>query len=286
MNSKKKFSKTLSKCMVAAMLTVPFGASVASAEQTAAQENIVKSEIKTEVSESVVLPGDLFYFAKILTEKIKLALANEDLEKAKLLVQFTQDRLHEAELLFKNGDEKLAYETLKKAVELQNKALDYSGQSESGNTVDQSLDKKEHGAKKEDLSKKTKLKNSAEIEAAKKELEEAFSNNVHGLLNAMQHVKNPKALKELTKNLEKQAKQYEKNYGKLLKEEVKYEKKETDESKKGAPHKLKHEKKKQKDERKKLKEEQKQERKLAHEKKKLEKKQKKEERKQEKKNER
>lgn len=154
----KNMLKVLSTSVVATMLTLSLGTGIGQAEENAqpltetaqtavSTENNTTTEAtvvvsteegastdETEQEEVSLLPGDLLYFFKTLTEKIKLALANEDVEKAMLLVHFTQDRLNEAEALFKEGKEDLAYSTLEKALELQELALNYSDEEKAEDT--------------------------------------------------------------------------------------------------------------------------------------------------------
>lgn len=299
MKSKKNLYKVLSSSVIATMLTVSFGTGIGHAEESSSQPEVQTAIAQdstattntaeattdtttaqtieptvdravtdqaavSESAESSLLPGDLFYFFKTLTEKIKLALANKDIEKAMLLVQYTQERLNEADALFKNGEEDLANETIQKALELQGLALDYSddgivkddsdetttdavsentsADSVQGEEVDSetttedsttveteeqentTVEQEESVTSQDEASVSEEDSESTELEDVKAQLEEAFANNVHGLLIAIQNVKNPKALKVLTRNLEKQAKKYEKRYGKLLKAEDRYTK--------------------------------------------------------------
>lgn len=260
-------------------------------------EEMVSSELQTTIDGSTesdgdieavkLLPGDLFYFFKTLTEKVQLALTFNDVEKAKLLAEFTAERLQEAEALFIAGNEDLAYSTLLKALESQDLALDYSNDENNGETEVTNNIENEEGKTTEDkaplessdsqnldeqnkdgITEKTDEINvdentekeveevpsdvtqeditieqdqnkqpdqqteqvqqqpdTVQLDDVKTELQEAFTQNVHGLLIAIQNVKNPKALKALTKNLEKATKKFEKRYGKILKLEMHFEEK-------------------------------------------------------------
>lgn len=172
-----------------------------------------------------LLPGELFYFFKVLTEKIKLALAFDDINKAKLLAQFTEDRLNEAEVLFNKGEEDLAYSSLLKAVELQEKALDYTSKNKTNVKDITQNEEVETDEQDNTESQAATDENSTEVatetEDVKEELEKAFASNVYGLLNAIENVKNPKALEALIKNLEKATEKFEKQYGILLESENK-----------------------------------------------------------------
>lgn len=259
MTNKKKLYKVFSTSVVAAMVAVSLGAGAGQAEgneqvlaenveKIVLQENgtetvqttetTVTNEVELNQEEMALLPGDLFYFIKSITEKIKLALVNNEIDKAKLLVQFTQDRLNEAEELFEKGEEGLAYDTLKKALELQGLALEYSNEDSEENISDEETASDEAtsgdtadeevvelvSSEEEGSTSAEDAESDSSTDTATTELQEGFANNVHGLLNAMQNVKNPTALKALARNLEKQAEKYEKSYGKLLKAEAEYTK--------------------------------------------------------------
>jgi hypothetical protein len=94
------------------------------------QTNQVTSEKSTDISkenkeenvETVealkpsLLPGDFFYFTKMVLEKIKLALTFDDVKEAELLSKFATERMAEAEALLAEGKEDLAIEAIKKAM--------------------------------------------------------------------------------------------------------------------------------------------------------------------------
>ncbi len=61
-----------------------------------------------------LLPGDFFYFSKILLEKIQLALTIDDVKEAKLIAEYAGERLSEAKALFADGNEEAAVEMMKK----------------------------------------------------------------------------------------------------------------------------------------------------------------------------
>lgn len=94
------------------------------------QTNQVTSEKSTDISkenkeenvEAVealkpsLLPGDFFYFTKMVLEKIKLSLTFDDVKEAELLSKFATERMAEAEALLAEGKEDLAIEAIKKAM--------------------------------------------------------------------------------------------------------------------------------------------------------------------------
>lgn len=142
-----------------------------------------------------LLPGDFFYFSKILIEKIRLALTIDDVKEAKLIAEYAAERLSEAEALFVDGNEEAALETMKKAIDNIDIAEDQvtnAEEDDSGETVE----------------------DETELEQAK----EAVSQNIIALTAAMEKVKNPAAKAALQKNIEK-------SYAKLAKKMEKREKK-------------------------------------------------------------
>jgi hypothetical protein len=90
--------------------------------QTAAQQTTAPttdpSSVSTEQQETPsLLPGDFFYFAKTLFEKIQLALTFDDTKEAKLLASQASERIAEAQALCESGNQEKALDTLKSALE-------------------------------------------------------------------------------------------------------------------------------------------------------------------------
>ncbi|OPJ56462.1 DUF5667 domain-containing protein [Alkalithermobacter paradoxus] len=142
--------------------------------------------VKVVVEDVVTKPGDIFYLFKILTEKIRMALTFDDVQKAKLLIEFTEERIKEAEELFINGDEELAYETLERALKHQDLALEYSEKIEE---------------KEEEIQQ--------DIDNQDNTVESRISTNILALTKAMERVKNPKAKQALARNIERATRRME-----------------------------------------------------------------------------
>jgi hypothetical protein len=147
-----------------------------------------------------LLPGDFFYFSKILIEKIRLALTIDDVKEAKLIAEYGEERIREVEALFAEGNEEEAIETMKKAID--------------------------HIEIAEDHVTNVEEEASGEIAVDETELEQAkdiVSQNIIALTAAMEKVENPVAKAAIQKNIEK-------SYAKLAKKMEKREKKQQQKS--------------------------------------------------------
>ena len=82
----------------------------------------------TETEKPSLVQGDFLYFVKTMVEDIKMALASNDLEKAKLLSEQAAERIAEASVLNEKGKDDLTQDTLEKAAEDLEKADKLSGE--------------------------------------------------------------------------------------------------------------------------------------------------------------
>ncbi|WP_335870217.1 DUF5667 domain-containing protein [Bacillus sp. 2205SS5-2] len=195
-----------------------------------------------ELEEPNVLPGEIFYFAKIMIEKIKLAITLDETKEAKLLSEFAGERLNEAEVLFQKGKEDLAVETLEKALERINEAEDEAiklDDSDSEEFINEESSDEESIVKEEisvgDEAAELYSENESTIEDSTVEITEMeksaeddedelvevkklISQNIIALSAAIEKVKNPKAKATLQKNIEK-------SYAKLARKIEKLEEK-------------------------------------------------------------
>jgi len=172
-----------------------------------------------------LVPGDLFYFTKIAFEKIKLALTFNNVKEAELLATFAAERLAEAEVLFSEGKENEALETIEKALEhFENTEAIIEDEKESDET-----------STNEEIENNTSTDDSAPVEDENKtedeslvEVEKVVAQNILSLQAAMAKVKNPVAKAALEKNIKK-------SYAKLAKKQAKFaekaQKKTSDEEK-------------------------------------------------------
>ena len=180
--------------------TVAFPATNVFANETINETAIIDLQAKTSSTNETVespslLPGDFFYFTKILMEKIHLALTSDDVKEAKLVAEFATERLAEAEALFAEGNEQAALETMKTAIE-------------NIENADEQVSIIDHEAVEEVVEDETELG----------EVKEVLSQNIIALTAAMEKVKNPVAKAALKKNIEK-------SNTKLAKKMEKWEKK-------------------------------------------------------------
>lgn len=179
---------------------------------------IPAGEEEVALEEPGLLPGDFFYFAKTLTEKIQLALTFDDVEKAKLLSQFANERIAEANALMEAGDTEGAIALLNQALESQELALDYTEEVLPDDQISQADDNIPIEVEPGDGSSSVDDREAGLDEGAKEvreDIETQFSKNLAALLMAMEKVENPKAKAALAKNVEKAYVRMEKRLGKM-----------------------------------------------------------------------
>lgn len=195
------------------------------------------SESEVKVEEPALVPGDFFYFAKLTIEKIKLILTTNDVKEAELLAKFASERLAEAESLFAQGNEKLALETIEKAVESMNVAdsvvleqkettsisADNHIEVTNGDRVEVTTDDKAKEETTEDRANEEvntsidvpKVEAPTNDEDAVQDIEKILSHNIIALTAAMEKVQNPVAKAALQKNIEKSYAKLEKKLAKI-----------------------------------------------------------------------
>ncbi|KAA9027605.1 DUF5667 domain-containing protein [Niallia endozanthoxylica] len=199
-------------------------------EEVDTTEPVVNSKDEQENTTGQIpslVPGDFFYFLKIVLEKIQLALTFDDTEEAKLLAEFASERLAEAEALFAQGDEDKAIETIEKALE------------NIQSTEKMIEEAPEEDATKEEIEKQTEAEDAEAVvddeNSADKtsepdetiiETENLMAQNIVALTAAMGKVKNPIAKASLQKNIDK-------SYAKLAKKLEKMEEKKNKKKKAG-----------------------------------------------------
>ncbi|MBL4952162.1 hypothetical protein JK635_08045 [Neobacillus sp. YIM B02564] len=128
-----KKKQTFLSSLLVGVLTISFVfAPAASAKKLADESDIVLTE------EAGLVPGDFFYFADRLLEDIHLALTVNPIKEAKLLASYSAERVAEANQLIDQGKDERAVETLHKAVETEEKALQKmdEAQKEDAATID------------------------------------------------------------------------------------------------------------------------------------------------------
>ncbi|WP_419888638.1 DUF5667 domain-containing protein [Neobacillus niacini] len=191
--------KKISKGAIAIIVTsaVVFPATNVFADETTSEPPIINLGADSSSSDKeqtpLLLPGDFFYFSKLLLEKIHLALTFDDIKETKLMAEYAGERLAEAEALFTEGNEEEAVETMKIAMDHIDKAEEHVTYVEEEASEEIVVDEL-------------------------KKAQDAVSQNIIALTVAMEKVKNPVAKAALQKNIEK-------SYAKLAKKMEKQEKK-------------------------------------------------------------
>lgn len=209
-------------------------------------ENTTNEENEVATEEPAVLPGSIFYFVKTAFEKIRLALTFEDAKEAELLATYAQERLKEAEALFKDGQEDKALQTIYDALKnLQNademvdeEKTDEESTETAELVTEESQDTQEPADTEETTTDETNTveetdsTESEEIIENEKldDVEKLISQNIIALKAALEKVKNPAAKVALQRNIEK-------SYAKLARkmEKIAEKKKELEASKDFVP---------------------------------------------------
>ncbi|MDQ0885477.1 hypothetical protein QFZ81_000565 [Paenibacillus sp. V4I9] len=224
----------------------PASVSVTQNTTSSSQAGTTSNESKTETPD--LLPGDLFYFVKIMYENIRLALTVNDVKEARLLTAFAQERLVEANVLLAQGKTEEANLSLQKSLETQQSAVQKTDQA-SGisitvkttqvETIAQAAAKDEDSTQKETAataaakqgSEQTadpeqteaedvinpvrEVKNPEQVLKVKADLQ----HNIVALSSALEKVGNPNAQLALMKNIEKAFAHLDKKLSKIEKKE-------------------------------------------------------------------
>jgi hypothetical protein len=193
---------------------------------TTSSEVTTENKTDVEVQKPTLLPGHFFYFAKLSIEKIKLILTTDDVKEAELFAKFASERLAEAEVLFADGKEALAIETIEVALE-DIKVANNVVVKQIEPTPDNEKTDVNNAPTNEDAQTKDEVTTDpnlptveapSEEEKVVNEIEEILSQNIIALTAAMEKVQNPVAKAALQKNI---AKSYTKLEKKLAKIEAK-----------------------------------------------------------------
>jgi hypothetical protein len=200
-------------------------------------DDSAETKSDTEVEMPTLVPGDFFYFAKLTIEKIKLILTMNDVKEAELLAKFASERLAEAEALFAQGEEKVAIETIEKALEDMQMAdtvvveQQETEETEETTVIEENVvhedqtkvdeDVKEEATETElpkteaPTSEAATTEDQTTDEEALEEIEKLLSQNIIALTAAMEKVQNPVAKAALKKNIEKSYAKLEKKLAKI-----------------------------------------------------------------------
>jgi hypothetical protein len=186
-----------------------------STNQTTTQQptstNTATSVSTQEKETPSLLPGDFFYFAKIVFEKIQLALTFDQTKEAKLLASNASERLAEAQALYASGNQQKAVDTLKSAlddmnsaqkiVEKEDEQTEDSAKSTSSTTEDPSTNKDSSATEE---SATTKDSSTTEDSPEIKDVKDQLTQNIKALQAALEKGnKSEAAKKALEKNIMK-----------------------------------------------------------------------------------
>lgn len=172
-------------------------------------DNAVETDEKNskKVEDPSLVPGDFFYFVKIMAEKIRLAVTVDDYKEAKLLANYAAERISEANALIADGKTDEAKDTLQKAVDQQKLASEIVEVDETTEaTIDETSDVvKEESADNDD----------AETSSKDKKIQTKLAHNIDALVAALENIDNPKAQQALMKNIQKSFAKLDKKIGKI-----------------------------------------------------------------------
>lgn len=216
--------KLIVNALLSGLLVTAAGATPVLADDRAETDTQVEQETPS------LIPGHLFYFIKTVVENIQLVLTFDDTDKALLLAEHAQERILEANVLIVEGYTDLAAETLQKALNNQQLALEQANHTEALTSSETSFDSFWTGAVavNEDADESQAIEEGEDIDAHEdiegaededSEVKQQFSGllkqNIVSLILAMDKVENQRAKAALAKNIEK-------SFGKLATKSAKF----------------------------------------------------------------
>lgn len=153
-----------------------------------------------QVAQPKLVEGDFFYFVKTTVEQIRLALATNDLDKAKLLSEQAAERIAEANVLNEKGNDTLTQDTLNKAADSIVKSENLTGDDTAAQPVTTEPATTEPATTQPATTPATKESKEQE---KKKEVQVHIGHNIEALAAVLDKVKNPQAKEAIAKNIEK-----------------------------------------------------------------------------------
>jgi hypothetical protein len=204
-----KLKKSIISGTVASALFLSLSSPIAFANEDVTEQTETGTIVEeVQVEEPALVPGDFFYFVKIMMEKIRLAVSFDDYKEAQLLADFAAERIAEANVLLANGETEEAESLLKEAITTQEESAENLAVSEE--VASEVTDAEEVVA--EDVV----------VEEREDRVEAKLANNIDALSMALTHVKNPKAQEALRKNIQKSFAKLDKKLAKLEKKSAKF----------------------------------------------------------------
>lgn len=171
---------------------------------------------ETEEDAPALVPGDFFYFVKTTFEKIQLALTINDVKEAKLLAEFSAERIAEAQSLIADGEDELAAKVMKEALETLEEAQ-FSIEDETSadeESTDEDTQTEDDATDEENADEETDEVADEDSDGLE-EVHKVMSQNIIALTAAMNKVKNPVAKAALQKNIDKAYEKLEKKLAKF-----------------------------------------------------------------------
>lgn len=193
-------------------------------EEVTTDEESTESTESTDVTEEEetaapsLVPGDFFYFVKVMTEKIRLAFTFDDYKEAQLLADFAAERIAEANALIADGKSEEAAELLKEAIATQQQADEVLPESEAVTTEPDGEETEEVATETEGEATDSATPDS-DSEAT--EVEKKLAHNVDALMAVLAKVENPKAQQAIMKNIEKTFVKLDKKFTRLEEKQAK-----------------------------------------------------------------
>lgn len=191
-------------------------------------EGALESEGELVLATENVIFDNLFEFVQALTNNVKLALANDDLDKAEVYVDFAEQRMAEAQALLAQDKEDDAAELFEKALEALAKAEELS--NEDTEEVQDDATNKEDSEETEEMDETIEPEVDEDTENVDvveyddedldqdsdgDEIKERIGQNIFSLKSNMEKVKNPRAKEVLERNMLRALEKLEAKYGNI-----------------------------------------------------------------------
>ncbi|QNK58547.1 DUF5667 domain-containing protein [Paenibacillus sp. PAMC21692] len=222
----------IAKGTIASMLALSIGTGSAWADEAGTQPTVTSdaaattsttsatSTTETEQKTPSLLPGDFFYFVKMVYERIQLEYASNDMEEAILLAQFAQERLAEMAVLLEEGSFEAAEEAFLLSLSQQQQAIETAASFTDPATTETTVegDATETAAEEGALQEEDQAGSEAEegVEPVQADnVKNSLQHNIVALTAALEKVKNPQAQSSLLKNITKSFAKLEKKLTKL-----------------------------------------------------------------------
>ncbi|WP_164670070.1 DUF5667 domain-containing protein [Virgibacillus doumboii] len=182
--------------------------------ETTGEDKETMEEREAEEELPSLIPGDFFYFVKLMKENIQLAITLDDYKESQLLADFAAERIAEANALIKAGDKEEAADLLKKAVETQKEAEDMLNGTEEttgsktegeegSTTVEGTATEENTDVEETDVEETTVEATDEEINEETEQVRINLANNIDALTAVLAKIDNPNAQAAIMKNIQK-----------------------------------------------------------------------------------